>query len=125
MTVSRVDIEEKWTAIIEGRLTREEVHAWAHPIMLGDDPSDDLMVMSAIQYLDGFDLVNDPESGELLRHGAPGDYLRSTAEVAQELQRWRANCVAYDADPVGWSQRARETARRRIDEQRRGGPDAR
>jgi len=113
---TRADVEDKWTAIIESRMTREEVHFWAEPLMLGDK-IDDMMVASALQYLHGFDLTGD-KSGDpfLLNHGPPGEYIRSTDDVAQELERWRAHCGEYDADPVGWAQRARETARQRTEE---------
>lgn len=102
---NRADIEERWRAIIEGRTTREEVHAWAEPLMFGDK-IEDWLVASALQYLHGFDLTGD-ESGDpfLLNHGPPGAYIRSTDDIAQELERWRARCVEYDADPVGWLQR--------------------
>jgi hypothetical protein len=83
--------------------------------MFAEEASDDVMVMNAIQYLDGFDMTNDPKTGRLLRHGLPGEYVRFISEVADELERWRARCVDYDADPEGWSLRAQEAARRHVE----------
>jgi hypothetical protein len=99
----RADIEQKWLEIIRGSATREEVHEWAEPLMLGDR-IEDLMVASALEHLHGFDLTGD---GRLLRHGPPGEYIRSIAEIVDELNRWRQNCDEYDADPEGWVRRAR------------------
>ena len=70
---TRAGIEDKWNAIIEGLMTREEVHAWAERQMFRDTPFDDMMVGSALQYLHGFDLC-ESKSGDtwLLGHGPPG-----------------------------------------------------
>jgi hypothetical protein len=113
---SRGDVDAMWTAVIEGRLTREQVHAWATPLMSGDNKIDDLMVATAIQHLDGFDLTNDPDEGVFLRHGPPGEYIMSASDIAKELELWRTECAEYDADPVGWTRRALAAARLRLDE---------
>lgn len=108
----RAEIESKWTAIIEGRVTREEVHAWAEPLMLGERISD-LLVASALQSLHGFDLTTD------LEHGPPGNYLRSLDTLVEELDLWRAECVEYDMDPEGWVIRARARGRKAAEERRK------
>jgi hypothetical protein len=77
-------------------MTREEVHEWAEPLMLAVPLDDDLMVASALQYLHGFDLTRD---GGSMRHGPPGEYIRSLSDIADELQRWQRNCREYDLDP--------------------------
>jgi hypothetical protein len=104
----RVAIEEKWIALVEERLSRETVHAWADPLVRGDDRFDDVPSMTALQYLHGFDLVHAPGEVFGVRHGAPGDYVRSLDEVGQELERWRQMCADYDCDPADWLRRARQ-----------------
>ncbi len=47
----------------------------------------------------GFDLVT--VSPGRLRHGGPGEYLRSIDEVAAELDRWLAKGREYDNDRTG------------------------
>jgi hypothetical protein len=54
----RAEVEAKWEAVIDGRLTREEVHDWAEPFVL-DERSDDVMVLAALQQLHGFDLTGE------------------------------------------------------------------
>lgn len=122
---NRADIEGRWRAIIDGTLSREEVHRWSEPLMLGEEELDPL-VNTALQYLHGFDLVVDSTDDQIeakrwtgtdaldrldsgrLRHGGHGAYLRSSEEVATELERWLSSCVEYDADPRGYIRRARE-----------------
>jgi hypothetical protein len=115
----RAEVEAKWEAVIDGRLTREEVHDWAEPFVL-DERSDDMMVLTALQQLHGFDLTGD-RSGDpfkVTHHGPPGQYIRSIEEVAAQLTKWRNRCVEYDADPASYLQRARDAAVRRIAEER-------
>jgi len=94
-----------WTRVIEGRVTREAAHAWAEPLMFAEySRKPDMMVMTAIQYLDGFDMTFDPPA---LKHGPPGEYYRTIAQIADEYTQWCAKCDDYDRDPTH-DRRARE-----------------
>jgi hypothetical protein len=104
----RVDIEAHWRDLIAGAVSREAVNLWAEPFVLGDEVLEPL-VASALQSLHGFDLVT--VSPGRLRHGGPGEYLRSIDEVAAELDRWVADCREYDIDPRGYMKRSWERAR--------------
>ena len=111
----RAEIEARWRDLIAGAVSREAVNLWAEPFVLGDEVLEPL-VASALQYLHGFDLVT--ISPGRLRHGGPGEYLRSIDEVAAELVRWLANCRDYDNDPRGYMKRSWERARLAAREER-------
>ena len=64
---TRADVIDRWTAIIEGRSTREEVHAWAEPLMFGEK-IEDVMGGSALQHLHGF-------ADSILNDAAPDPHL--------------------------------------------------
>jgi hypothetical protein len=108
---TRSEIDEWWQGIIEGRVTREAAHAWAEPLMFAEySTQPDLMVMSALQSLHGFDMTFDPPDRNVIRHGPPGEYYRTIDEIAADYKRWRSKCEEVDRDPDGWRQRARERA---------------
>jgi hypothetical protein len=113
---TRAEIDDRWVGVAEGRVGREETHDWAEPLMFADGPSDDVMVMSALQYLHGFDMTYRSADRNEIGHGPPGTYMRSLEEIREELDRWRVKCVDYDADPEGWVSRARAAARKWISE---------
>jgi hypothetical protein len=106
-----------WAAIIDGRLSREAVHDWAEPFMLGDR-IDDLMVGTALQYLHGFDLTTESSADRYLAHGPPGRYIRSVSDITEERQRWRACCAKYDADPAEFVRLERERAQQIVADER-------
>jgi hypothetical protein len=86
-------IEAKWEAVIDGRLTREAVHDWAEPFVLHERGGADVMVLSALQQLHGFDLTGDRSGDPFeLTHGPPGQYIRSI----EGLSRYRP---ADDGEP--------------------------
>jgi len=74
--------------------------------MLGDNTIDDIMTAQGLQYLHGLDLAHHGDPN-VVHHGQPGVYLRTDADVARELQRWRQRCRDYDTDPAAWSCRGR------------------
>lgn len=101
---TRDDVETRWQQLIDGTLTREEVHTWSAPWVEGEADFDDLIVGLGLQYLHGFDLSHPPDADGLLHHGGgPGRvYLRSTDDIAAELDRWREDARAFDEDPRSW-----------------------
>ncbi len=82
--------------------------------MLSDDLIDDAMVANGLQHLHGLDLAHDGVNPNLRHHGRPGTYLRSHADVVDELQAWRRRCEAYDRDPVASTRSARARARQTV-----------
>lgn len=120
---SRADVAAVWHALINGEVTREEVHAWTVPWVEGDVTAQDLMTDSALLYLHGFDLTHPLDNPTSMRHGGPGVYVHSEAWISESFRRWRANCSQYDADPVGWVQGRREMARA-VEAERRANPRA-
>ena len=107
---TRLDVESKWSAVVDGRISREAAHDWAEPLMLADyQTQPDTMVMQALQHLHGFDLSQGDDE-RLVHHGPPGTYVRPPEDIAAELEAWRLRCQEHDADPVGWAARQRQTA---------------
>jgi hypothetical protein len=70
----------------------------------------DMMVMTVLQHLHGFDMTFDPPRPTVLRHGPPGEYYRTLDEIADEYSRWRRNCEEFDRDPDRYRQRVRKRA---------------
>ena len=96
-------------------MSREAVSSWAEPFLLSEERLEPL-VESALQSLHGFDLVTVAPGH--LRHGEPGEYLRSIEDVSDELDRWLAKCRDFDDDPRGYLQRQWERARSAARERR-------
>jgi hypothetical protein len=101
-----------WRAVLNGTVTREAGHDWAEPLMFAAyETKPDALAMSGLQYLHGFDMTSEGTAHRSIAHGPPGDYVKSMAEIAADLDRWIANCHEYDADPDGWRARVRARAR--------------
>jgi hypothetical protein len=97
--------------LLAGRVTREEVHAWAAPwvehiLSEIEDP----MTMNGLQHLHGFSLRYNPERPSLLGYESDWPYLHSRQEIADGLDRWRQNCVRFNANPAEYIRAAREQA---------------
>jgi hypothetical protein len=88
--VTRADVEERWLALIEGRIRPDDVRAWADPWVLGTEaePSE-WGVDQAIYVLHGLT-------------GRNGWQQLRADELEVALRRWRAMCADYDADPAGF-----------------------
>lgn len=100
---TRAEVEARWQSLIEGRSTRQEVHEWAVPwVEHHDHEISDPMVLNGLQHLHGFDLTYDEKSPNMVRHGPGHRYVHSEQDIASSLQRWRANCATYDADPEAY-----------------------
>jgi hypothetical protein len=110
---TRADVERRWVSLIQGGITRDEVHAWAARWVetggLGQIP--DLMIRNALQHLHGYDLTRDSENPEVLRHDSNGIHVRTDRQIAEEFEEWHSNCLAYDRDPQGYVQSARNRGR--------------
>jgi hypothetical protein len=78
----------------------------------------DVLVMQALQYLHGFDMTYCSDDGRFVAHGAPGKYLRTLEQVAEEYIRWTNRCTAYDADPEGWLADRRREAEEYVRQER-------
>jgi hypothetical protein len=91
--VTRADVEEKWMAFAEERMTATEVHAWADQRIreVGHEP----LAIHGLQNLHGL--------------SAP-PFRGSSDEVLRGLADWQAECVAYDRDPDGWSRERMQRA---------------
>lgn len=106
---TRADTAARWRELIDGRVTREEVHAWTVRWVEGEGSCPDLMVEAALQHLHGFDLRWDPVRPNVVWHGTEGraEWLHSAEHIAAEFTRWRERCAAYDADPEAWTRGVR------------------
>jgi hypothetical protein len=102
---TREDVERQWRALIDGTISREEVHEWAVPRVEGGETGQDPLVNVAVQFLHGCDLSS-PNGGERrqVRHGSASgwDYIRSMAEIASARDRWHADLAVFDRDPYAW-----------------------
>jgi hypothetical protein len=112
MPPTRQEVTARWQAVADGSLDREEVSAWAEPLMLAQYESPpDVLVMQALQYLNGFDMTYRSVDRRRIGHGPPGEYVRTLAEVQDEFRAWSDRCRAYDAYPAGWiAERRRQAA---------------
>ncbi|WP_158711287.1 hypothetical protein [Streptomyces sp. NRRL S-1824] len=126
----RVEVAVQWQALAQGEVTREAVHAWARPWVEGEAALadfEDPLVVTALQYLHGFDLCQASGGPGVVWHGASGEgeWCHSLDAITGELTRWQEKCALYDADPQGWTQKVREQARAFIqaeEEERRRRP---
>jgi hypothetical protein len=111
---TRGEVEAWWRAVLAEKVTREAGHHWAEPLMLADygGPSTpDLLAMTGLQYLHGFDMTWQDLDHHRIAHGPPGEYVKPLSEIAADLDHWLGNCRHYDADPEAWAARARSRAR--------------
>ncbi len=84
--MTRYELDERWTLLAEGGISRTEAHAWADSRLKGAEVFEP-MVMTGLQTL----------------HGLTGvSFEPSLAEIARLRDAWRIDCGEYDADPVGW-----------------------
>ncbi len=114
---SREDVDARWVALIEGRTTREEVHAWASQ-WVGKVPVHDPMVDSALLHLHGFGLwVGANPSYVSARRS--DDYLHSDEEVVNAYRRWQADCVKFDTDREGYLREKRAAVEAHLEQERR------
>lgn len=90
----REEIERRWRALLDGSMTREEVHKWTLPWVepwvdgYEDGPWPDGMINGALQTLHGFSMAYLPETPNLIHHGPPGDYLKSHDDIQREFDAW-------------------------------------
>jgi hypothetical protein len=113
---TRADVEERWQPLVEGRTSRNDVHAWAAPWAEFDPFDGQPLVETGLQSLHGFDLTSDPDRPSMLTHGGDGAYVHSDATIAAGLVRSKRYCAEHDADPEGWRQRRIADARKWIAE---------
>ena len=104
---TRDDVESRWRQVIDGMLTREEVHAWSAAWVDSKEELDDAVVELGLVHLYGFDLSRrgpaDTSNGLQKHGGGPGRvYLRPVADIAAELEQWRRDVDAIDEDPAEW-----------------------
>lgn len=126
---SRAEVEDKWQALINGRSNRVATARWARawawtPLEVTSEP----LVMSALQALDGFDLLHDPTAPNVVGRGDKPErwkYVHSEQHVVEELERWKARIAEHDEDPAGFFQRIRERARNEIRDNRPSSVDTR
>jgi hypothetical protein len=118
---TRDEVEERWQQLIDGVLTREQVHTCSAPWVRSQDDLDDPIVEIGLLHLFGFDLsrpedISTDTSGVLQQHGGePGRvYLSSVADVAAELEQWRRDARAFDDNPAKWGRHRLEDLHRRV-----------
>jgi hypothetical protein len=108
------EVEAWWRAVLSETVTREEGHDWAEPLMLATydgNTEPDVLALSGLQYLHGFDMTSEDAVQRFVAHGPPGDHIKPMSEVGTGLDRWLSNCREYDDDPVAWLARVRAQAR--------------
>lgn len=97
---SRDDVTSRWIALIEGLVTREEVHDWTVPWVEGEGdvvgPPSDVMVGTALQNLHGFTMAYLPETPNLIHHGPPGIYVKSLDDIKGAFEWWLGRCREWD-----------------------------
>lgn len=109
---TRKTVEHVWRAVLDGTIDRDEAHRWAARWIEADDPQiNDLMVLSALQRLHGFDLVWTDVAKTAVRHGGSEAYVHSSSAISQAFLTWLDDCRSYDADPAAYVQRKRAAAR--------------
>ncbi|MBQ1094075.1 hypothetical protein [Streptomyces sp. B93] len=102
---TRADVEAQWRALIEGRLSRQDVHVWAAQwVGVPEARVVDPMVENGLLHLHGFSMES-PSAG------AAKTYMHPDDAVTAALERWRRDCVRFDQDPVGFLSERRAAAR--------------
>ncbi|MEV6244289.1 hypothetical protein [Lentzea sp. NPDC051838] len=110
---TRTTVAEMWRAVLDGSLSQDDAHTWAARWIEADDPQiDDLMVLSALQRLHGFDLVWTNEEKTTVRHGGSAAYVHSASDISQAFIQWLDDCRSHDTDPAGYLERKRAAAQR-------------
>jgi hypothetical protein len=117
----RVEVAAQWHALAEGRVTREAMHAWAVPWVEGKGAFadfEDPLIVTALQYLHGFDLCQDPGRAGVVWHGTSpeGEWCHSLDDVRGKRSRAcrsdgggssPARCRSHGPDASeGWIQAA-------------------
>jgi hypothetical protein len=78
------EIEERFVAVVEGRLSRDEVDRWAMRWVTDEDLVWDDLAWWALDLLHGIDLPD----------GQPGDYLHEDEQVVAWLHEFRRRRAA-------------------------------
>jgi hypothetical protein len=99
MAMGRDEVERKWQALLQGRLSRDDVATWAAE-MENEPPPNDMMVAVGLQNLANLDLRTWPD-GSSRPEARVGEYMESIERVTEKFEGWKASCIAYDADPNG------------------------
>lgn len=108
---SRREVEEWWSRLVEGGLSREDAHALAAPwVEEHDSAINDPMAKSGLQQLHGCNLKHDLDRPNVMSHRRGEAYVHSDREIAERLVTWRENCLLHDADPEGYARSARYRA---------------
>lgn len=108
---SRADVAAQWKALIGGRTTRAEIHAWAAPWVEIDAWAEDPMTVSGLMHLHEFALTRLSDGAASPRRAGDGPYIHPDSAIVAQLTRWQTYCDEYDADPPGWPERVQEEAR--------------
>jgi hypothetical protein len=99
---SRDSVRQWWSRLVDGAVNRCDAHLWAAQWVEGNSPEPvDSMVLTALQYLHGYDMIRDISSGMII-HSTPecqGQFVKPDSEIRADLERWIANCRIYDIDP--------------------------
>lgn len=108
---NRTEVEFRWRSLVEHRATRHELHIWASKWMERCDVElDDPMVLNALQHLHGFDLTYNDDNKKIVWHGSGEFHLYDDEDIKNALDRWRSNCMLYDADPRSYLENAKRQA---------------
>ncbi|QKW53171.1 hypothetical protein [Streptomyces buecherae] len=109
---TREDVVACWVGLVEGRVRRDQAHAWAARWVEAEEAHiRDPLVRSALLRLHGFDMICVNAQGNVMRHGGQGEFVYSITEIASALEQWRQDCAVFDSDPAGFPEREREAAR--------------
>ncbi|GAA1999446.1 hypothetical protein [Catenulispora subtropica] len=101
---ARAEVLRRWRDVVAGATSREDGHRWAAPWVEGVASSpEDVMVLTGLQYLHGFDLVLEANGGYgHSASGAEGPYIKPPEEVEADLDHWLRQSALYDEDPPGY-----------------------
>jgi len=112
---TRAIVKERWMGVIEGTCTREDTAAWTirwvEPLR---SVNTEMLVMSGLQTLHGFDITVDPADRNLIKHGGRDrgrPYYHSDEHIASCFTEWLDQLAEFDEDPEGFRERIRRINR--------------
>lgn len=86
-------------------MTREAACQWAESIRHEDfDFALNSLLIRALELFTQFDLTYRCREPVEVGHGPPGDYVRTSDDIARSLVTWVKNYDGYVADPEAWTE---------------------
>lgn len=91
-----------WEGVALSAVSRADAHNWSRRWVEGSTSPSDPLISIGLTYVHGIDLVEPADGSGKVRHGGPGGYSKTPADIRSDIEYWLASCAEYDIDPIGW-----------------------